>query len=89
MRIGRGKQRTQRKPAQTSLSLPKSLHELTWDQTQATVVEEQSVWMVMKRENGLPKALGLHKTLLETENIGNGNATYALNGKWVTNDVPV
>jgi hypothetical protein len=52
-------------------------------------VEEQSVWKVMKWENGLPEALGLYKILLETENIRDGNATHALDGKWQTNDVPV
>jgi hypothetical protein len=72
-----------------SFSLPQSSHELTWDQTQATVVEEQSVWKVMKWENGLPEALGLLKILLETENIGDGKAAHALDGKWEKNDVPV
>jgi hypothetical protein len=72
-----------------SYSLPQSKHELTRDQSQATMVEEQSVWKVMKWENGLPEALGLHKIPLEIENIGDGNATHALDGKWETNDVPV
>lgn len=86
MRFGRGKQRTQRKLDQMSHSLPQSPYELTWDQTQATVVEKQSVWKVMKWET---EALGLHKMVLETENIGDGNAAHDLDGKWETNDVPV
>lgn len=86
MRIGKGKQMTQRKLDQMSHSLPQSPYELTWDQTQATVVEEQSVWKVMKW--GI-EALGLRKILLETENIGDGNAAHDLDGKRETNDVPV